>query len=245
MTGKSPARAPRKTRGGSDGFATDTERERFVREYLDNTSPQVVESLRFLVAREQLGDRNSFPSRLAVVSSVEGEGVTTVSRTLAAMIAHDLEANVCWVDLNFTDIDRDSAADSVPHLVDVLSERATIESALEATSNPRLTLLRAGGVSRQRRPVLARSPMLADLFAALDVAFQYVVIDVPPLLASSESLNLVRHARAYLLVVKHGETTIPQVRQASQELRSIPSLGVVLNQFEPHMPSKLQRLFAT
>jgi polysaccharide biosynthesis transport protein len=175
---------------------------------------------------------------------VEGEGVTTVSRTLAAMIAHDLEANVCWVDLNFTDDSRGAPLSDHASLADVLSERATIESALEPTSNPRLALLNAGTVARSRRPVLARSPLLTDLFAALDQTFQYVVMDVPPLLASSEALNLVRHARAYLMVVGHGSTTVPQVRRTAQELRSIPSLGVVLNRFQPNMPKRLLRLFA-
>jgi Mrp family chromosome partitioning ATPase len=214
-------------------------------ELLESTSPKVVEALRYLVAREQLGDQSSFPARLAVVSAMKGEGVTTVSQTLASMIAHDLEAKVCWVDLNFAS-DESSAASGErhPRLVDVLTQRCRLEAALEATPNERLTFLRAGSAPRSRRPVLARSTMLDEVFEELDHLFQYVVLDIPAVLTSSESLALLRHARAYLMVVKHGSTTIPQVRSTAEELRTIPSLGVVLNQFEPHMPKRLQRLFA-
>lgn len=215
-------------------------------ELLESASPKVVEALRYLVAREQLGDQSSFPARLAVVSAMKGEGVTTVSQTLASMIAHDLEAKVCWVDLNFSADESGTTAlgERHPRLVDVLTQRCRLDAAFEATSNERLTFLRAGSAPRSRRPVLARSTMLDDVFEQLDHLFQYVVLDIPAVLTSSESLALLRHARAYLMVVKHASTTIPQVRATAEELRTIPSLGVVLNQFEPHMPKRLQRLFA-
>lgn len=235
------SRAPRSPRGREPSLETARDDSSL----LEATSSKIVESLRYLVAREQLGDQSSFPARLAVVSPVGDEGVTTVSRTLASMMAHDLEAQVCWVDLNFgVDNAEIDEADRHPRLADVLNRRCRLEAALEPTSHERLTLLRAGSVPLSRRPVLARSTMLEDVFEQLDSLFGYVVLDMPPVLTSSESLALLRHARAYLLVARHGVTTMSQIRATSDELRTIPSLGVVLNKYAPQMPIKLQRLFA-
>lgn len=249
MSDQDQGRAPRVDRKAErrlhNAAVASSSRHADSNELLESSSPRVVEALRYLVAREQLGDQSSFPARLAVVAATSGEGVTTVSQTLASMIAHDLEAKVCWVDLNFASDESNAVGgDRHPRLVDVLTQRCRLDAAFEATGNERLTFLRAGSAPRSRRPVLARSTVLDDVFDQLDHLFQYVVLDIPPVLTSSESLALLRHARAYLMVVRHGTTTIPQVRSTAEELRTIPSLGVVLNQFEPHMPKRLQRLFA-
>ena len=52
-------------------------------------------------------------------------------------------------------------------------------------------------------------------------------------------------ARPYLLVVRHGVTTTHQVRSAVDELRSIPSVGVVLNHFKSRLPKWLAQLLAS
>ena len=55
---------------------------------LSELPPALVESLRYLVNRFQLGDNIPFSSRLGVLSALHGEGVTTISRVLAAVIAN-------------------------------------------------------------------------------------------------------------------------------------------------------------
>jgi Mrp family chromosome partitioning ATPase len=125
-----------------------------------------------------------------------------------------------------------------------VKDLATLDSVLVETSNPLLSLLPAGATPRSRRAVLARSSGLDLVLAKLDASFDHLVFDVPPVLTSSESLPIVYLAQAHLLVVRHGSTTIPQVRDVADRLRAVPSLGVVMNQYRPHMPARLQRLFA-
>ena len=68
---------------------------------LDQFPAPLVESMRYLVGRFQLGEKVELPRRLGVISALHGEGVTTISRTLSAVIAHDLDVRVCWVDFSW------------------------------------------------------------------------------------------------------------------------------------------------
>src|SRR5215813_8288220 len=55
----------------------------------------VTRSLRYLLSGGHI------PGRLSITSALHGEGVTAISRTLAALIANDWQARTCWVDLNW------------------------------------------------------------------------------------------------------------------------------------------------
>src|SRR4051794_21709882 len=65
------------------------------------TPPRVAGALRYFLARVQLHDAQGMPERLALTSALLGEGVTYVTRSLAAAIAYDTEASVVIVDLTF------------------------------------------------------------------------------------------------------------------------------------------------
>src|SRR6188472_381019 len=65
------------------------------------TPPRVAGAMRYFLARVQLHDAQGMPERLALTSALVGEGVTYVTRSLAAAIAYDTEASVVVVDLTF------------------------------------------------------------------------------------------------------------------------------------------------
>jgi Mrp family chromosome partitioning ATPase len=70
-------------------------------ELIHMTPPRVAGALRYFLARVQLHDAQGMPERLALTSALVGEGVTYVTRSLAAAIAYDTEASVVVVDLTF------------------------------------------------------------------------------------------------------------------------------------------------
>ena len=213
---------------------------------LDQFPPSLVESLRYLVGRFQLGESVELRSRLAVVSALHGEGVTTISRTLAAVIANDLDVRVCWVDLSWPAQRSPQAPEPQGDdgIYEVLTGRTELDAALQCTEDPRLVILRGGRIPDPQRPELARSPRLALLLDDLEKRFDCVVFDMPPILAGSAGLGLVRHTGSYLLVVRHGVTTTQQVRAAVDELRAVPSVGVVLNRYKTRVPKWLAHFFA-
>ena len=79
----------------------------------------------------------------------------------------------------------------------------------------------------------------------LEARFDHVLLDLPPVLASSDAMNLSQLADAYVLVVRQGATAESQVEAALEELQGGESLGVILNRFDSHIPTRLRRLVGT
>ncbi len=207
---------------------------------------ELVETIHYLIARLQLSDDDGggIRQRIAVVSASHGEGVTTVARSLAATLANDLDAQVCLVELGSVPTGP-IAASSPSGIVGIINGDISLDRALVATADPRLSTLSVGTTDRDLARDVLRAPQLTSLFSKLDEQFDYVIFDVPPVLTGSHALGLVRHAEAYLLVVRHGVTTVEQVRAATDELRSLNCLGVVVNQYSTRIPKRLRRFFAS
>lgn len=221
------------------------------------TPSRVAASLRFFIARVQLHESEGMPPRLALTSALAGEGVTYVTRSLAAAIAYDTHASVAVVDFNWrrprTAEDRGDKAKSGSStetgeqlgLADVVEDGVSIDDVLIPTSNPRLSLVQAGEAAVARRPALARSERLVNVLDVLDARFDHLLLDLPPVLATSEAMNLSQLADASVLVVRQGATSESQVEAALEELQGGETLGVILNRFDSDMPKRLRRLVGT
>jgi Mrp family chromosome partitioning ATPase len=229
--------------GSADGGLAILDRDNNL---IHMTPSRVASAMRYFHARVQLHGTEGLPARLALTSALAGEGVTYVARSLAAVVAYDTPASVAVVDLNWR---RPPRADvEVPKLLglaDVIEESAPIESAIVPTSNPRLSLVPAGVIPVARRPAVASSPALATALDELEQRFDHLLLDLPPVLASSEAMNLSRLADAYVLVVQQGATAEAQVEAALEEMRGGESLGVILNRYHTHIPRRLRKLVGT
>jgi len=212
---------------------------------LEEIPTALVESMRYLIGRFQLGDHSEFPARLAVTSALHAEGVTTVSRTLAAIVANDLNIETCWMDLSWRTPRGGGEASGPAGISDILSDRVPLDDALRRIADSRLTILPGGTLLPGQREAFSRSPRLADVIEELAVRFAAIIFDIPPILAGSTGIGQIRHADSYLLVVRHGVTSVQQVRAATDQLQAIPSLGVVLNQFKTKIPKRLTHFFAS
>jgi len=250
------------------------------------TPPRIAGSLRYFLARVQLHDAQGMPERLALTSALVGEGVTYITRSLAAAIAYDTDASVVVVDCTFrrpgaqdakgrrgrankattpaaseqpepTDDDTEDElpppvangappeASQHPTLADAIENDAPLDDIIINTSNPRLSMIQAGAVPVARRPALAQGRPLASLLDQLDERFDHVLLDLPPVLASSDAMNLSQLADAYVLVVRQGSTSEGQVEAALDELQGGETLGVILNRFDSNIPRRLRRLVGT
>jgi Mrp family chromosome partitioning ATPase len=203
----------------------------------------LVETFHYLVSRLQFDNAVGLASRVAVVAGSHGEGVTTVARTLASVLANDLDARVCLLDVSGQPLSARSPESGKIGLLNVLADDAPLASALQPTADPRLQLLVTGATDSSSLGQVARSPRMADVLDELDLMFDFVVLDVPPVLVGSEGIALLRHVLSYIMVVKHGSTPTAQVRDTATELRSLECLGVVLNQFSSRIPKGLRRFF--
>lgn len=129
-----------------------------------------------------------------------------------------------------------------PTLVDAVAGRATLDEIVQATSNPQLSLISAGEVPLARRPAMAGSRELEKVMRQITGRFDHVLLDLPPVLASSDAIRLAQLADGFILVVRQGVTTTNQVDTALSQLGATESLGVILNRFDSRIPRPLRKL---
>jgi len=210
---------------------------------------EVASSLRFFVSRMQPDDWEGEGHVLAVTSALSGEGVTTVARSLAAILANDLERSVCLVETNWWSAPPREPSDVDPPilgrrggLAEVLAGSSSIDDSLMRTSDPRLFVLTSGDLPVGRRPAAISSGGFHDVVDSLAKDFDTVVLDVPPVLKTSEAAAITREASSTLLVVRRGVTTDQQLEAAIEELDGSNVLGVVVNRAPGRVPKIVRRL---
>ena len=215
-------RASRAQIGGGDGRLEAT-----IGGALVLSAPvHVNESLRYLLAT--MAER--LPRCVAVTSSVRGEGTTFISRTLAALLAHDWQVTVCWIDLNWWKRGARAEAAMFQHsAADYFEGRCSIRDLPQETSIPGLSMVHAGVVPVASRPLLTRSDRLETMVKSIRGSFDYVVFDLPPVLTTADSLNLARLSDGYFLVARHRATDIAQIRASAVHMEAIRPLGVIIN----------------
>lgn len=196
----------------------------------------VIVDLRRMVTRIDRVDR--LPPRLAVISALPGEGVTYISRALAATIANDLGRKVCIVELNWWS--PSSFMEPVGGgLATVLTEESTMDEEIIETGWKKLSVLPAGVISKQDRPIVARSTTLKETIYQLSEKFDHLIMDVPAIRLTSDAVPIASLGNACCLVIQQGVTTIEDVRQSLDEIDHLSILGVVLNQVHINTPEKL------
>lgn len=121
-------------------------------------------------------------------------------------------------------------------LAAVLSRSISLNDALVPTSFPNLALLPAGPIAPAQRPALARGDGLKTCIEQLSRRFDHVLLDIPAILATSDSIALASLGAAGCLVIRQGVTPMANVRRALDDVKHIPMLGVVLNQTKSHLP---------
>lgn len=203
-------------------------------------SAGVVESIRYLLGR--LSRQGVLPARLALTSSLRQEGVTYISRALGTVMANDLPVSVCVVELNWWwPAAVPPGAPFTQGLGGVLRGESTLEKALVRTNRPNLALLPARQVDLVQRPVYARSEKLLAVVDQLSEQFDYVLLDVPALQATSDAMHLVTLGEAAALVVRQGATPLNRVQQGLEDLSFMPLVGAVLNNVELATPEWVLR----
>lgn len=200
----------------------------------------VVESLRYMLTR--VTHVQPIPSRVALIAAQRGEGVTYLAQALGAVMAHDLMCSVAVVSLNWWNTTSHLSgmfSTSVTGLADVLTDKKEIDEVMVSTGLPNLTLIPAGILAPQQRPVIARSEALEKLLDRLEEDFDHLIFDIPALLATSDAIPLASLSNACCLVIQQGVTPVNQIRLALNEIPHLPILGVIMNQVKTYTPAPI------
>ncbi|MDM7917012.1 MAG: polysaccharide biosynthesis tyrosine autokinase, partial [Candidatus Eisenbacteria bacterium] len=162
---------------------------------------------------------------LVVTSPGLGDGKTMVSCNLALVLA-GARSRVLLVDADQRrpQVARRFRVRPRYGLVDLLVGRIRPGEAIVTTSLHNLSLLALDGPAENPYDVLT-SPRLAPLFEELRAAYDYVIVDAPPILPVADTGILSGAADATLLVVRARHSDCEALAHAGQVLRS---LGVTI-----------------
>jgi Mrp family chromosome partitioning ATPase len=208
---------------------------------ITNLVPEVVSRLRQL--HNRLGRDDGLPKKFGLTSALRGEGVTTIALGLGGVMAADLEGTVCVVELNWwwpklAELAGDA---SRPGLAQVVAG-ARWEEALLCASLENLFLLPAGNVTSDESTRLAHSHALRTRLNELCERFDHLILDIPAVLATGDSLPLAALSDQIGMVVRAGATPTTIVQRALDDLKHLPVTCVVLNGEKIAVPNWLYRL---
>jgi capsular exopolysaccharide synthesis family protein len=191
-----------------------------------------------LLAQERQGVRS-----VLVTGTGEGVGVTSVAATLALGLSADPRKRVLLIDIN-------NRKPKLHKLFDLTnSSDLTVASgdptgfldmaAVNGISNLRVITANGAlhGASFDAKRFVAVLPALKE-------AFDFMIVDAPPVNLNFDALMLSLHLDSVMLVAEAGRTRFEEVREILKELQraGANTLGIVLNRQREDLPAALQNL---
>lgn len=171
---------------------------------------------------------------ILITSSVPEEGKTNVAVNLAMTIAASGKRVVLVdCDLRTATISRYLRIPrSHAGLTNVITSKdeGALATALVRVKDSGITVLTAGTIPPNPTELLS-APMTEKIFVSLQKAFDYVIVDTPPVSLVTDAAVLCRMADGVLLVVRPGVTTIQSAQLSKKNLEAVNAhiLGVVMN----------------
>lgn len=201
---------------------------------LDSPFSRFSESLRSL--KVSLNERSRANKIVAVTSSLPGEGKSTVAASFALMLAQE-GARVMLVDcdLRTASLSRLLTGGSPCGLLDVIAGKKPLKDTIWKEPCANLAFLPAGIKSQLAcsNNVLS-SEAAQNFFDHLRQAYEYIIIDLPPLAPVVDVRSTARFVDFYTLVIEWGATKIDLVEHAISGAPVVYEhlLGVVLNKVD-------------
>lgn len=215
------------------GHHTWTPQPKFRELFGASSVPAGAEELRTLRSRlYQIRDRQPLRTVL-ITSAMPGEGKTFLTASLAHMIVRQHERRVLIID---ADLRRSQLHDALgaplaPGLTEYLSGAADECAVLQRGMSADLFLISGGKAVSNPTELLANGRLKA-LLERLSPAFDWILIDSPPVVPVYDASVLAGFCDGVLLVVQAAKTAADLAQKAREELKDKGLLGVVLNQVD-------------
>ncbi len=195
----------------------------------DDAFGRRAEDFRRLRTSLQFVDIDHPPKIIAVTSALPGEGKTSISVNLAAMLA-EAGSSVCLVD---ADLRRPNVARTL-HLVQdaglttVMIGQAAAEQVMQSTGS--FSVLTSGALPPNPAEMLG-SEQFRTVLRSLADTFDHVVVDTAPVLPVADTTAMSSAVDGYLLVARCAKTNRGQVAEGVHTLQRVDAalLGGILN----------------
>lgn len=174
------------------------------------------------------------PKTILITSSRPGEGKTFVACNLAISLAQ-LDKKVILIDADM----RNPRIHRVWNMKNEIGLSRFLTSDVKASevihpSKSKSVNLITSGIKTPRPAELLASKRLGKLLEELDVEYDHIIIDSPPLIPVADSLILSARVNCVILVIQGGVTPKDVVNMAKQKLAKSEAVmaGVVLNNID-------------
>lgn len=196
------------------------------------------EQYRMAATRLVLSTESRGSTVIEVTSALKGEGKTTTVVNLGYTLARNLGKKTLLIDCDF----RHPALHEYVNnpawgLIELLDGEASLENCLSSIDEAPCSILSIGRI-REGFNELTRIQQLKAILPKIQMNFDYVIINAPPVLPSASVGILASLADFHIMVIRAGTTPKHVVRQAFTMLRLSGEAHVILNAVEGQsMPS--------
>lgn len=205
---------------------------------LTQAAPQSprAESFRQLRTNLQFANVSGQAKTVLITSSLPGEGKSTTATNLAIALS-EAGQSVCLVDADLRRpmVNEYLGLDRSVGLTTALVGGASIDDVLQPWGEGNLYVLVSGQIPPNPSELLG-SQAMGHLINELEVSFDTIIIDAPPLLPVTDAAVLAQHVGGVVLVVGVQKIKQHDLEKSLKALQMVGSnvLGVVLNR----LPSK-------
>lgn len=202
----------------------------------------ILEQFRGLRSKIYQAHKEKAVKTILVSSGLPSEGKSFVAANLAISLARNKDHRVLLIDGDlrrpslhtlFGAPNEDGLSDYLTGAKDLKSilKRGSVTINSNGTGNIDLVnlLLISTGTHHENTYELLANRKINELIAAASPAFDWILIDSPPVLVFTDAVDLARASDAVLLVVRGAQTTFEIAKKAQSSFADSRILGVVLN----------------
>ncbi|TQV76249.1 XrtA-associated tyrosine autokinase [Denitrobaculum tricleocarpae] len=189
------------------------------------------------VLRNRWQENSNLHNLIMVTSAVPGEGKTFTAINLAMSISTEKDLTVLLIDgdLSRPSIVKRLGVTANKGLLDLLEDPSLdVGDVILKTNVESLSIIPAGKPNHMSTELLA-STRMKRLVEEISKRYpdRIIVFDAPPVLATTESSILARHADQIVFVVEAEGTRRSAVKSALDLISTCPNIGLILNKARP------------
>ena len=190
------------------------------------------ETLRSVRLTADLGRDNGAMRVIGVVSSVPGEGKSTIAMNLAELIASSgKRVLIIDADLRNPGLSNEVAPDRKNGLLEFLLGKAALADVIYTNSSGTLGFVPACHGQASHTSELLGSARMEELLADARNVYDYVIVDLPPLAPVVDARAIAGAIDGFVFVVEWGQTSFATATHALHETPIVNTkvIGCVLN----------------
>src|SRR5229473_737255 len=170
---------------------------------------------------------------IAIVSALPGEGKTTVAAGFAAFMAKSgARTLLIDADLRNPTLTRSLGYNDAPGLLDMVADKSPFDDLVISDSKHKFDFLSSSTrIKASNSSDILNSPSMKQMLKAAKNDYDYVLVDLPPILPVVDVKAVAHLFDAFVLVVEWGSTSTDEIVKAvgASSIVSERLLGAVLN----------------